>query len=184
MVGGDIRRAEGQPPPEHPYAALALTLALSGSPKWAATSTATYVTAAADDDEGATISSAAANTSEAGGVTRRLTSGAPLEGGSARAGEEDGELTGLGGDSSRLWSTDSEHDEEENEGIEGRAEEAEEEEATKKGGRGAAVSAPPPAVEDTDERDTQEWLQAFESDGESSPRTDGERARRQTTQKS
>eukprot|EP00903_Cladosiphon_okamuranus_P015208 g14056.t1 len=171
MVGGDIRRAEGEHPPEHPFAALALTLALSGSPRWATTPTSSDDD---DDDEGGTISSAAANTSEAWGVTRPPTSGAPLEGGSARVEQEDGELAGLGGDSSRLWSTDSEQeDEEEDEEVESEGrdeeEEEEEEEAAKKGGRGPAVVAV-----DTDERDTQEWLRAFESDGERSPRTDDE----------
>ena len=197
MVGGDIRRAEGQPPPEHPYSALALTLALSGSPSWAAATTA--ATGDGGGDEGASVSSFVAANSSDRGATRRPSSGASLDGGSAARqgqgqGQQDGELAGLGGDSSRLWSTDSERDDdddddddeddEENEGMvmeEGDKEEEEEEEEAKERGRGPALlMEPPTVVEDTDERDTQEWLRAFESDGERSPRTDGGQSRRQT----
>eukprot|EP00752_Nemacystus_decipiens_P005155 g4678.t1 len=154
MTRGDVRRAAGQPPPEHPYAALALTLALSGSPTWTTTT-------GTNDDEA--ISSAAA-TSAAGGV-------GAIRRGSAKEQSDDGELAGLGGDSSRLWSTDNE-DDEENDGKVGRDEE-ERGGGAEKGGRGPP-GAPRPLPEDTDERDTHEWLRAFESDGERSPRTDDE----------
>lgn len=165
---GEIERPAGEPPPEHPYAALALALALSGSPRWETSP------GGAHDDGGAASSDA---TSSEGGVIRRRrrrpssSSDEPLEGGLGKEEHgEDGELAGFGGDSSRLWSDDGEEDDEENEGNERRdAEEEKEEEAE---GRRPPV-APLAPVEDVGERDTQEWLQAFESDGERSPRTDG-----------
>lgn len=164
MAGGDIRRAAGQPPPEHPYAALALTLALAGSPTW--TTTAARTDDSGDDGDGDdATSSAAANAGGGAGAIRR--------GGSAKEEHEDEELAGFGGDSSRLWSTDSEPDEE-YDGSEGR--DGEEGAEAEKGGRGPAEAPLPPLPEDADGRDTQEeWLRAFESDGERSPRTDGER---------
>lgn len=166
MAGGDIRRAAGQPPPEHPYAALALAVALSGSPTW------TTTTGTDDDDDDDVVSPAATNTEGGGGagVIRR---------GSAKEEHKDGELelAGFGGDLSRLWSTDSERGEE-SDGKEGQDDDDDEEGTeAETGGRGPPGGAPLTLPEDADvgERDTQEWLRAFESDGERSPRTDGER---------
>ena len=180
---GDISRAAGRPPLEHPYSALALALALSGSERWAAAPS----TAAAEGGEGAEeekeeaegrfVRSGAANAEgHTGG--RSSPGGAPPE---EDAEHGDGELAGFGGDSSQLWSTDSERDEggEERTGPEG---EGEEEKGDEGGSTRGGPAVPLPPLEDADgERgggggggDTQEWLRAFENDGERSPRTDGE----------
>lgn len=155
----DISRASGKPPLEHPYAALALTLALSGSQRWETAATAaTAEEGGEEEEEKGDIPSASADVERKEGG--RSSRGVLLE----EVEEKDEELAGFGGDSSRLWSTDSEHEEE----SEGKQVQGVEE--------GQGIGDPPlaslPFLEDTDEGNTQEWLQAFEND-DGSPRTDG-----------
>ncbi|CAB1120688.1 unnamed protein product [Ectocarpus sp. CCAP 1310/34] len=157
-TGGVNKAAAASPPLEHPYAALALALALSGSQRWAAAKEAEVE---GDEREGDTPD---AESIEGGGC-----------GGSGRSArdEEEGEeregaaelLAGFEGDSSRLWSSDSDEGSE----REGGPEEQEQEEEDGVGSLSSAL----PGVEDVDEGGTREWLQAFEDDGEGSPRADG-----------
>ncbi|CAM9190719.1 unnamed protein product [Ectocarpus sp. 6 AP-2014] len=157
-MGGVNKTAAASPPLEHPYAALALALALSGSQRWAA---AREAEVEGDEREGDTPDAESVEGGGGGGGSGRL----------ARD-EEEGEewegaaelLAGFEGDSSRLWSSDSDEGSE----REGGTEEQEEEED----GVGSLSSALP-VVEDVDEGGTREWLQAFEDDGEGSPRADG-----------
>lgn len=159
MVITRANLAPTRPPLEHPYSALALVLGLSGSQKW---------------------------TTVAVGEKQRHQEGPgkgfpalDLEGSvGPREGLEEEELAGLGGDSSRLWSTDSEDDEVEGDGEgvgEGEGQKGQPSEAllgrrllrSAEQGRGGG-----------DEAGTQEWLEAFEDDAasesERSARTDGE----------
>ncbi|CAN0207634.1 unnamed protein product, partial [Scytosiphon promiscuus] len=163
MVSGDSSDKGGaqvRPPLEHPYAALAFMLALSGSQRW---TTSGETTTAPEGGEQGEAGPAPRMDSEGKEEGSRRSSGEPLLG---EAGQEGGgELFGFGGDSSRLWSTDSERDEEVGSKDDG-------EDST-------GVSRPATVLgkdeeEEAEEEGTQDWLRAFEDDGERSPRTDDE----------
>ncbi|CAN0114916.1 unnamed protein product, partial [Ectocarpus sp. 12 AP-2014] len=160
-TGGVNKPAAASPPLEHPYAALALALALSGSQRWTA---ATEAEVEEDEREGDTPD---AESVEGGGGGGGGGSGRPArdeEGGGGGGGAAE-LLAAFEGDSSRLWSSDSDEGSEQ----EGKPEEQEQEEEDGVGSLSSAL----PGVEDVDEGGTREWLQAFEDDGEGSPRADG-----------
>ncbi|CAM9700389.1 unnamed protein product [Ectocarpus sp. 4 AP-2014] len=159
-TGGVNKAAAASPSLEHPYAALALALALSGSQRWAAVREAEVE---GDEREG---DSPDAESVEGGG-------GDGGGGGRPARDEEEGEeregtaelLAVFEGDSSRLWSSDSDEGSEREGGPE---EEQQEEEEDGVGSLSSAL----PVVEDVDKGGAREWLQAFEDDGEGSPRAD------------
>ncbi|CAM9751525.1 unnamed protein product, partial [Hapterophycus canaliculatus] len=156
---GDTGRAGVRPPRDHPYAALAFMLSLSGSQRWA-TAAAANTTAQEGQDEAEADPSLRSNSARKAGSRRSPRTAPSEEGNQQGEQEEGGGMFGLGGDSSRLWSTDSERDEES------------EEKSADGGSRG--VARPLTVLSgDAEEAGTQEWLRAFESDGERSPRTDG-----------
>lgn len=148
---GDTDRAGAL---EHPYSALALMLALSGSERWPTTAAATT------REEGEANPVPPLDSEGKGGRS----SWAAMSG-EGEDQEEGGELYGFGGDSSRLWSTDSEHDGD----SEAKDDEEGEEEAEEENGTGVVLQG------DAGDAGRHEWLQAFEDDGERSPRTDGAR---------
>lgn len=130
-------------PLEHPYGALALLLALSGSQRWAVEG---QEAEGSEDDE------------SKGDVL------VPNE----------SELAGLGGESSRLWSTDSNESDEEEEEWEGGGPSPR---PAVYGGGLLSVIEPTPGGGSDHEGGTQEWLKAFEDDddaSDSTARTDGQ----------
>lgn len=170
-AAGADRFIPSLPPLEHPYGALALVLALSGSQRWAS----------AGEDKGQEVQEGGAGLTVSGDQGR------------------EGERSGQGLDTSRLWSTDSEEEEGGGEeGEEGRGDGQHEDlegdgadggglSTAAKGGRrrrrrlssspGLKAAAPQDGGES--EEGTSEWLKAFESDGsasdgELSPHTDGQ----------
>lgn len=157
METGVNKAPAASPPLEHPYAALALALALSGSQRWAA---AREAKAEGGEREGDTP--VAESVQEGGGGRRPARD---KEGGEREGAAEI--LADFDGDSSRLWSSDSSDESGEREGG------PEEEEEQEEDGVGMLSSALP-VLEHVDEGGTREWLQAFEDDGEGSPRADGE----------
>lgn len=153
MVSPEAHLVPSQPPLEHPYSALALVLALSGSERWA-----TAPAAKAQNNQEGELEDLSVAGSESGEGPRDWLGGG---------------LVGIEGESSRLWSTDSEGEGQggkENEDI-----------------RSSADFRSPQPLSGSDselegainsEGGTQEWLLAFESGGESESRhsacTDGE----------
>lgn len=139
----------------HPYAALGLLLALSGSPTWTADEVSSQAEAARRG-----------GWNESGATTRQ--SGRREDG-------LDEELARLAGDSSKLWSTDSEHEEEGEGGEKGDSELLQEEDSLG-GVRGNGDNDGEGGATAHDE-----WLEAFQDDhsdeatSTSSGYTDGER---------